>query len=262
MTAFPTLGLVLTATAQYGEATDTFAEARRLGREFGLDTLLARAIAISTGFHYELFDFVGAEALARETRDLARAANFPPPAVSAGIDLLLIYARQGEVGQTEGLVDEVAAAIAEAGGFHGWQWRMRLVAARAEIALARGDAEATLHWADETIAQSRARGRPKYEVFGLTARAAQLLALGRAKDAVADLRRSVALARQVGDPALLLRPAAALLAIDGNDTLAAEARAAADRIAAALRDAEMRQRFEQAEPVRMVIANTTSGRER
>jgi tetratricopeptide (TPR) repeat protein len=252
MTALPNLGLALAATGQYGEAMPTFAEARRLGREYGLDALLARAIAISTGFHNEVFDDEGAEPLSHEARDLARSAGFLPPAVSAGIDLLMSYARQGEIGRTERLVDEVAAAIEETGGFHGWQWRMRLAAARAEIALLRGEQEEALRWADETIAQSLARGRPKYEIFGLTARAEQRIGLGRTTEAIADLRTAVALARKVGDPALFVRPAAALLPVDGDDALAAEGRAVVNRIASALPDAEMRRRFERAEPVRVI----------
>jgi hypothetical protein len=59
-------------------------------------------------------------------------------------------------------------------------------------------------------------------------------------------------ARPAGSPALFLRPATALLALDGDDALAAEARAAADRITAALPDPEMRRRFEAAEPVRFL----------
>jgi DNA-binding SARP family transcriptional activator len=255
LTALPNLGLALAATGDYAGALAAFAEARTVGREYGLDTLLARAISISTGFHFELFDFAGAGPLAREARDLARAANFPPPAVSAGIDLLFTFARQGEeeIGKTEGLVDEVAAAIEETGGFHRWQWGMRLAAARAEIALARGETDEALHWANETITQSRARGRPKYEAIGLTARAAQLLALGRAKEAIVDLQTAVVLARRVGDPALLLQPAALLLPVAGDDALAGEARAAVAKIAAALPDEVMRHRFADAAPVRIIL---------
>jgi DNA-binding SARP family transcriptional activator/tetratricopeptide (TPR) repeat protein len=253
MTALPNLGLALTAVGRYGEAMPAFAEARRLGRQSGADTLLARAIAISTGFHNDLFDHAGAEALAAEARDLARSVGFPPPAVSAGIDLLVVRARRGEVGDADALVDEVAAAIDAARAFHRWLWRIRLTAVQAEIALLRGDLEPALGWAEETIAQSRARGRPKYAVLGLTARAEQRRRSDRTADAIVDLRDAVALARGIGDPALFLRPAAALLALDGDDDLAAEARLVAARIAHAVPDAEMRRRFEEAEAVRFIL---------
>jgi hypothetical protein len=66
----------------------------------------------------------------------------------------------------------------------------------------------------------------------------------------------VALARPVGDPALPLRAAVPLLAIDGDDALAAEARQAAGRIVAALPDETMRRRFDDAEPVRTLYRLT------
>jgi hypothetical protein len=77
--------MALASTGQYAEAMRVFEEARRLGREYRLDTLLARAICMSVGFHQDIFDFARAESLAQEARELARSANFSPPAVSAGI---------------------------------------------------------------------------------------------------------------------------------------------------------------------------------
>jgi hypothetical protein len=55
----------------------------------------------------------------------------------------------------------------------------------------------------------------------------------------------------IGDPALFLRVAAALLAIEGDDLLLAEARAAVERITQALPE-ELRRRFVDTEPVRLV----------
>jgi hypothetical protein len=52
---------------------------------------------------------------------------------------------------------------------------------------------------------------------------------------------------------MFLRAAAALLAIDGDDALAAETRAAVTRIAEGLPDTEIRRRFLSAEPVRLVM---------
>jgi hypothetical protein len=50
--------------------------------------------------------------------------------------------------------------------------------------------------------------------------------------------------------------AAALLAIEGDEALAAEAAGAAQRIAAALPEGDMRRRFEAAEPVRLLGGRT------
>lgn len=247
------LGLGLAAAGRYTEAVQRFEELRQLGRDHGIGTLLARSIAMSAGFHLDLFDFAGAEALAREARGLALSLGFLPPAVSSGIDLLLNFARRGEVARAEALLGEVSTAAAGAAGFHGWLWSLRLAQARAEIALARGDWEEAQRWANEALEQSRARGRVKYQVLALVTRAGALRALGHSKAAIDDLQRAVDLARSIGDSTLFLRATAALLALDGQDALAVEARAAVDRIARALPDAELRRTFEFAEPVRLVL---------
>jgi tetratricopeptide (TPR) repeat protein len=257
--SLPHLGLALAGSGRYADAMRVFEEARRLGREYGVENLLARALAMSAGFRLDLFDYAGAEALAQEARDLALSVEFPPPAVSAGIDLLLNYARRHEVDRAAKLLDDVTAVAEQTAGFHGWLWRLRLAEARAELALARGEWQEALRRADEAIGQSRLRGRVKYRVIGLTTRAQALIALGRTTEAIADLGTAVALARPVGDPALFLRAAAALVAIDGDDALAAEGRAAVKRIAGALPDADMRRRFEAAEPLRVLSERTRMG---
>ena len=199
-----------------------------------------------------MWDFETNAELAEEARDLARALSFAPPAVSAGIDLLLNFARRHEVGRAEALIDEVAASVSKAAGWHGWLWSLRLAEARAEIALARGDWQAALRWAAEAIERSRARQRVKYEVLGRTTRAQALCALGRTRDAIDELNRALVLARPVGDPALFLRAATGMLSLAGDDGLAAETGAAVQRIASALPDAGMRRRFASSDPVRIV----------
>jgi DNA-binding SARP family transcriptional activator len=258
MWSLPNLGLALAGTGQYAAAAQAFDEARQLGRTYGAETLLARALACSAGFRLDLFDFAGAEARSQEARELARSLGFTPPAVSAGIDLLLNYARRGEVGQTERLLEEVAAGAAQAAGFHGWLWALRLAEAQAEIALAQGKAEEALRWADEAIAQCRARGRVKYEVLGLVTRGKALSAAGRASEAVADFRRAVTLARPVGDPALLLQAIGCLLPLEGDDTLAAEGTATVARIVNALADADERRRFETSGPQQALMRHLRS----
>jgi hypothetical protein len=56
----------------------------------------------------------------------------------------------------------------------------------------------------------------------------------------------------MGDPAMLLRSLTTLLAIDGYDTLQAEARATAQSILVALPNAEMQARFRSAQTVQQL----------
>jgi tetratricopeptide (TPR) repeat protein len=250
--ALGNLGLALTACGRYHEALRVFEEARQLGREHGLDAWLARAIVMCGGAHLEFFDYAGAEALAEEARELGHSISFGNAQVSAGIDLLLNFARRQEVGRAEKLIDPVAEGVRAGQGVHGWQWRLRFAAARAEIALARGDGEKAARWAEETIERSRARSRVKYEVAGWETRGKALAAQGRTREAIADLETAVALARPVGDPAMFLHASTALLAIAGDEALAAEARAAARQISAALPHPDLRRCFEAAAPVRLL----------
>ncbi len=246
------LGMALTGRGRYDEALQVFAEARQFAREYGTGTWLARATAMCGGLHLQLFDFAEAEALAEEAREIGRSVNWQQATTSGGIDLLLNYARRQELGRTESLLTGIAEAVAGTQGSHGWLWMLRLAEARAEIALARGEWEEAIRWADDAIAQSLLRGRVKYQAAGLETRAKALAALGRKHEAIAGLHSAVELARPVGDPAMFLRAAAALLVLDGDDALLAETRTVARRIIGALPDEEMIRCFKAAEPVRVL----------
>jgi len=252
--ALPVLGLTLAATGRYDEAARVFDEARRFGSEYGVGTLLARAIAMSAGYHLDLLDYAANERLAEEARELARSLNFPPPKISAGLDLILNFARRQEVGRAEKLIDEVADVAQAATAWHGWLWGLRLAEARAEVALARGDWDGALNWAAQAIEQSRLKGRVKYEALGRMTRGRALVAIGRRSDALVDLGRALALARTTGDPALLVRAAGVMFDVNESEALAREIRASVDRIITAVSDDDARQSVQAADPVRKALA--------
>jgi predicted ATPase/predicted Ser/Thr protein kinase len=252
MYALSHLGLNLGGVGRYAEAAKVFDEARQFGRKYGVLPLLARATTMSAGFHLNVFDFEGAVALDLEARELGREAGFAPSVVSAGIDLLLTFARRRDPGPAEALLAETVAAVATTPGWHEWLWRLRLCQVRAELALARGTCDAAVVEASEGISQSQMRGRPKYEALGLITRAHALHGLGRTRDAIADARQGVIVARGTADPALLLVAFDALLTLDGNDELSAEARALDASISSALPDETIRQRFTESEVVQRV----------
>lgn len=249
MNALSHLGLNLGSAGRYAEAAKVFDEVQRFGHKYGVLPLLARATSMSAGLHVNMFDFTGAEALALEARDLGRSAGFAPSVVSAGIDLLLIFARQRQLSTAEPLLAETVAAVATTPGWHEWLWRLRLCQVRAELAVARGAYDAAVAEASEGIRQSQARGRPKYEALGLITRAHALHGVGRTHDAVADARHGLSVARGTADPALLLLALDALLALDGDDASSAEARALDAQISSTLPDQTIRQRFTESEVV-------------
>jgi predicted Ser/Thr protein kinase len=252
MFSLPHLGLSLGSVGRYGEAATVFEEARQFGRKYGVLPLLARATAMSAGFHLGVFDFEGAEALQREARELGQSVAFAPTVVSASIDLLLTLARRHDPGAAERLLVETVAAVGATPGWHEWLWRLRLCQARAELALALGAFDTAVIEASEGIEQSHARMRPKYEALGLATRAHALHGLDRTREAIADARHGVAVARGTADPALLLLALDAVLSFDGDDESAAEARRLIDRISGALPVGPMRERFTASEVVQRV----------
>ncbi|MBC8160645.1 MAG: tetratricopeptide repeat protein [Roseiflexaceae bacterium] len=248
----PHIGLALAAKGSYAEAEQVFDEAQRFGREYEIWPMLARTMVMWAGYHLDIFDFAGHEAIAEEARELARSVNFLPPLVSASLDLLFNYIQREEVGRAEQIVHEVAETVEKAAGNHGWLWRLKLAEAQAELALARGDGAEALRLVENALAHSQPRGRVKYQAFSLETRARALAVRGRKHEAIAEARNAVNLIRPIESPALFLRAAAALLNLDGDDMLLAEACTAAERIAAALPNEEMRRRFQTTELVRLL----------
>jgi len=236
------LGLSLTGGGRFDEALRVFDEARAFGRRCGALPLLARATSMSVAPLLNLGDLKGAMARAFDARELAHRIGFEPPLVSAGIDLLMIFARQQDPGRAETLLDESAQAVQKASGWHAWKWDMRLSQARAELACARGAWGEAVQAATHVIDQSRSRHRPKYEALGLVTRARAARRLG-ARSAVKDARAAVHAGRRLADPAVLLDCLIELLELEGTDALLDEARQTAQKIVRAVSDETLRSAF-------------------
>lgn len=236
------LGLSLSGAGRFDEALRAFDEARAFGRRCGALPLLARATSMSVAPLLSLGDLEAAMARACEARELAHRVAFEPPLVSAGIDLLMIFARQQDPGRAEALVDETAHAVQKASGWHAWKWDMRLSQARAELALARDAWVEAVEAATHVIDQSRSRHRPKYEALALITRARAARRLG-ARSALKDAQTAVDVGRCLADPAVLLDCLIVLLEIDGSDRLLDEARRTAQKMARAVSDETLRSAF-------------------
>jgi hypothetical protein len=140
------------------------------------------------------------------------------------MDLLLLCARRHDVGRAEGLPPHRGEDVTKTAGAHCWLLALRFAQAQAVVALARGAFDEARGFAEEGITHARLRGRVKYEVLGPPTRAQALAEQGSTTAVLSELQAAIALARPIGDPALFLRAVAALLAIEGNDALLAEAR--------------------------------------
>jgi tetratricopeptide (TPR) repeat protein len=236
------LGICLSGLGRYDEALLAFDEACAFGRQCGASALLARATSMSVAPLFSLGEFARAESRAMEARELARGAAFDPPLISAGIDLLLIYARNHDPGRAELLLVELQRAVGEAGGWHAWKWKMRLCQARAELALSRGEWEGAIQFADDVIQQSNWRHRPKYQAMALMVRARARRALG-VQRALDDAKASVEVARRVADPSLLAECLSVLLLEEETEELCAERRCVIDSVLHRVSDASLQRSF-------------------
>lgn len=244
MRGLSNIGMALSAHGEYRQALQAFAEAREFGRAHGLGAWLARQLAIEGGLHLELFDFAGAADLAREAQELAQQSKFIVAIVSPGVDLILNYARTGHLARAAEMEFQVVQALPAVRGAHVWLLDVRFTQARAELAAARLEWDKAFALAEESLALSRLRGRIKYEALALQTRARALKNLGRAPEALDDMRAAVALARETGDPALFVRAALAQLELERDDALMAQTRDAARHISRELADEMLRSRFE------------------
>jgi DNA-binding CsgD family transcriptional regulator/predicted negative regulator of RcsB-dependent stress response len=251
-TLLPSLGMALAACGRYREAAAAFEEGRLVGENLASEVPSIGAISKSTGFHVDTFDYEGARALALQVHGPARAIHhYPYPAISSGIDLLLICARQRDLETARSIEEAVVERIEREHGRHGFLWRMRLAEARSELALASGDAQAAFAYAEDALALSRRYGRQKYQALSLEARGRALLMLGRRQEALESLKEAVEIARPTRDPAMFLRAAAEVLAVEQDEALLNEAALASDQILANLPD-DMKGPFEASEPVRLL----------
>ncbi|MBI5028900.1 MAG: hypothetical protein HZB51_00045 [Chloroflexi bacterium] len=237
------LGMSLMGIGAYADAIQTFNKVCDFARKHQIKPLLARALAMYGGMHLDLFDYDSAERIALEACQIGRAANFSPAVVSATIDLMLNYARRGEIHCAERLIPIVADVLPKTYGSHRWIWELRFAQARAELALANQNWDDALIFAESAKTQSDATSRVKYRVAAGITQAQAFTALGRDQAARAALDAAVELARPVGDPAMFLRAAIASLAQNGNDALAAEARTIAHHVCDELPDDRLRHRF-------------------
>jgi tetratricopeptide (TPR) repeat protein len=221
MVALPQIGLALAAMGRYAEAQAVFDEAREVGTRYDTLPLVARALAMSVGYRQDIFDFAGADAIATEALELALSVNYPATAVSMLVDRLVTAARIGDVARAERELPEATARVAttEGQGWHGWLFKMRLTAARAEIAVAKADWEAALAAASDVVAQSGRFGRAKYMAIGRSISGRASLALGRTDEGIVELRSALDLATRMEAPALVLRAAEPLLEVVGDDSL-------------------------------------------
>lgn len=250
MMSLPCLGLSLAACDRYAEAVEVFAEARRIGSQHKITALLSRAISMETGWHIDVFDYQGAEAIANEAYDLAASAQYVPPMVSASLDRLFLALHRGEIEHVKAHLDPLRLLIEKAAGWHEWIWNLRLTVLRATLALARGEFQEALRLLPNVIHQAPQRRRIKYQIIGLLLQGQARIGLGQRDSALRDLGDALRLAAQTANQSLWLRVVAERLTLEEDAELRSQALVRIDALRAALPMTIMRQAFEESDTVR------------
>jgi class 3 adenylate cyclase/tetratricopeptide (TPR) repeat protein len=224
-------GLALTGLCRYEEALNHLREVVSLGREWEPQPkLTARAVTILAGTFGEMGDLKAARATSVEARELGRSAGFPGPAISAGIDLLILDLLEGDVGAAERSFPGLLEAAENTKGWHQWLFTGRLIEARARIELLSKRPDDAISFAHDSLDRALARGRVKYACRSRIVLGNALMALGRYPEAASVFSEAVQDAERLGHAlslhTALLGLAGALEGL-GRDREADESRARA-----------------------------------
>ncbi len=142
------------------------------------------------------------EALARsaEALDLSEGMTFGMPLQFAGADLVWTHILARDIGAAQVLWPKRWALAEHATGWTTWLIAGRLLAARAEIALAAETAEEAAEWAQRAVDVARRTRRFKYEARSLSTLGQALVRLGRQEEGLTALRSSIEIADRIVSP--------------------------------------------------------------
>jgi tetratricopeptide (TPR) repeat protein len=221
------VGLALIGQGRHEEAIAIFDDVISRGRETEfVPRWTARTLNMSSQPFRELFDFDEARRRNEEATELGAKAGFTMAEIQSGIDQVFLDLLEYEPGRADLRMPKLIEQAEAAKGWHQWLIRGRLAEAAAEIALARGDAEAAAAAAHQAIKEATAVSRRKYETAARLVLGTALLQMKEPHRAEAELRAALAGAERLTHPPTLWRAWWSLsqaLARTGDDRGAGEA---------------------------------------
>jgi tetratricopeptide (TPR) repeat protein len=186
-----------------------YAEARAL-IDAGLVTARERNIAFNIGrltntlgcLHQELGDFHRAAEFDREATDLGQRHKVPNVEISSIINLGTDHVALGEPRKALAMTEEILGRIDSAFGAHRWRWAIRVTVPIGEALVALGEPGRALEHVERGLARARATGSRKYIARLLALRGEIALGQGDSRQAEADAREALTVARSIGYPTL------------------------------------------------------------
>jgi class 3 adenylate cyclase/tetratricopeptide (TPR) repeat protein len=205
------MGMALTGLSRHEEAFGWFERATSFVDELEqVLTFTGRAFNMWAGALWEIGDAKRARDLNERALDFGKRSNFIGAEVSARIDLLFADVIDGQVERAEHDFEEIMQIAERAKGWHQWLWIGRLQAARAEIALAAGRADDAEAAARESLATALRYGRVKYASRSRTALGRALLVKGETDAAISAFQEGIADAEKLSHMPSLWTPLAGL----------------------------------------------------
>jgi tetratricopeptide (TPR) repeat protein len=256
-------GLTLAAMGRTEESMDLLDRIIERARELGQPRWAAGPLNYSSQSYRDLYLVDEARRRNEESLEMVTThGEWGMPRLQGSIDLLLADLMQNEVGQAQAAWPELWEAAINGKTWRPWLGGVRLALVRAEIALETEGPETSIDWAHETIVRAAATGRIKYEMLARAVLGNALMQLGRAPEAIPEVRTAVRIADRLGTPAHRWQTRAALgrvlMAVgkdDGAQTALTEARGVIEAWAATL-SAEHAGSLLAAEPVRDALETT------
>jgi class 3 adenylate cyclase/tetratricopeptide (TPR) repeat protein len=221
------VGLALVGQGRHEEAIAVFDDVITRGRETEfVPRWTARTFNMSSLPFRELYDLDEARRRNEHAAELGAQAGFAMAGIQSGIDQVFLDLLEYEPGRADSRMPRLIEQSDAAKGWHQWLIRGRLAEAVAEIALAKGHAEAAATAAQQAIREATAVSRRKYEMAARLVLGRALLQMKEYGRAEAELRVALAGAERLIHPPTLWRAWWSLseaLARTGDDRGAGEA---------------------------------------
>ncbi len=199
------LSMVLAGGGEYNEAISTAQRSLQLARDCGNVSLFCIILNTLGWIYHDLSNVELALKYNNEALENARAHQksrasgaVPSSLLNLGMDYLYKNDYENAEKYFKEVIDQYQKHRV------GW-WRIetRILLGRGVIALAKGDCQKALQFAEASLAISEKAGAKKYVAKGLRLKAEVLAKMGKIEEAVKLIENALNLAQQVGNPPLL-----------------------------------------------------------
>jgi class 3 adenylate cyclase/tetratricopeptide (TPR) repeat protein len=215
--------LALIGLGEHAQGLALINEGLVMARDRESSWVIGRLMNTQGWLYQELGDFGRAVELDRESRDLGQRAKNQNVEISALINIGYDDFHLGETGKALAGLEQSLVRVEKFGfGAHRWRWGMHLATCLAEILLAQGQPDDALAQLEKALATARETGSQKYLGRAHLLRGRIAVAAHDWARGEADLRQAVAVARRIEYPNLIWTTAHAL-------SMALAARAGHDR---------------------------------